>query len=117
MTFTTLTFLIFFVVVFALYWSLHNRRMQNALLIVAGYVFYGWWDWRYCLLMVAASFLDYFLGPGLDKPDVPWKRNLLLTCGLAGNLAMLGFFKYFNFFAENFQALAASLGWRVDPIT
>jgi D-alanyl-lipoteichoic acid acyltransferase DltB (MBOAT superfamily) len=117
MTFTTLTFLIFFVVVFALYWSLHNRRAQNLLLVLAGYVFYGWWDWRYCLLMVAASFLDFFVGLGLNKTDVVWKRKLLLTCGLCGNLGMLGFFKYFNFFAENFQLLAAQLGWRVDPIT
>ena len=117
MTFTTLTFLIFFAVVFALYWSLHNRRAQNLLLIIAGYVFYGWWDWRYCGLMVAASFLDYFVGIGLNKTDVPWKRKLLLTCGLTGNLAMLGFFKYFNFFAENFQVAAAEFGWQVDPIT
>ena len=117
MTFTTLTFLIFFVVVFALYWSLRNRRAQNILLVIAGYVFYGWWDWRYCLLMVAASFLDFFVGLGLNKTEVVWKRKLLLTCGLCGNLGMLGFFKYFNFFAENFQLLAGKLGWSVDPIT
>jgi len=117
MTFTTLTFLIFFVVVFALYWSLRSRTKQNVLLVIAGYVFYGWWDWRYCLLMVAASFLDYFVGLGLNKTENPLKRKLLLTCGLTGNLAMLGFFKYFNFFAENFQLMAAKVGWNVDPIT
>ena len=117
MTFATLTFLIFFVVVFALYWSLRSRPKQNVLLVSAGYIFYGWWDWRYCLLMVAASFLDYFVGLGLNKTDHPLKRKLFLTCGLAGNLGMLGFFKYFNFFAENFQMLAAQLGWRVDAIT
>src|SRR5689334_11332000 len=107
MTFTTLTFLIFFVVVFALYWTLRNRRAQNVLLVIASYIFYGWWDWRYCLLMVAASFLDYFVGLGLNKTDNPRKRKLLLTCALTGNLSMLGFFKYFNFFAENFQILAS----------
>ena len=117
MTFTTLTFLIFFVVVFALYWSLRSRTKQNLLLVTAGYIFYGWWDWHYCLLMVAASFLDFFVGLGLNKTDVPWKRKVLLTCGLTGNLSMLGFFKYFNFFAENFQIAAAQLGWQVDPIT
>ena len=116
MTFTTLTFLIFFLVVFALYWSLRNRRAQNVLLVIASYIFYGWWDWRYCLLMVAASFLDYFVGLGLNKAEVPWKRKLLLTCGLTGNLSMLGFFKYFNFFAENFQLAASKLGWHVDPV-
>ncbi len=117
MTFTTLTFFIFLVIVFTLYWSLRNRRAQNALLVIASYIFYGWWDWRYCLLMVAASFLDFFVGLGLNKTEVVWKRKLLLTCGLTGNLSMLGFFKYFNFFAENFQLAAAKLGWHVDPIT
>jgi len=117
MTFTTLTFLIFFVVVFALYWSLRSRTAQNVLLVTAGYVFYGWWDWHYCLLMIAASFLDFFVGLGLNRAEVTWKRKLLLTIGLCGNLGMLGFFKYFNFFAENFQLAAAQLGWKVDTIT
>ena len=117
MTFTTLTFFIFFAVVFALYWSQPSCRVQNLLLIIAGYVFYGWWNPKYCPLIAAASFLDFFVGLGLNKTEVSWKRKLLLTCGLGGNLAMLGFFKYFNFFAENFQALAASLGWQVDAIT
>ena len=117
MTFTSLTFLIFFVMVFALYWSLRTRTAQNFLLVTASYVFYGWWDWRYCLLMIAASFLDFFVGLGLNRAEVPWKRRLLLICGLSGNLGMLGFFKYFNFFAENFQLLAAQLGWSVDDVT
>ena len=117
MTFTSLTFLIFFAVVFALYWGLRTRTAQNVLLVTASYFFYGWWDWRYCLLMVAASFLDFFVGLGLNKAEVPWKRRLLLICGLSGNLGMLGFFKYFNFFAENFQLLAGKLGWSVDDVT
>jgi len=117
MSFTTLTFLIFLVTVFALYWGVGTRRAQNLLLVIAGYIFYGWWDWRFCLLMFAASFLDFFVGLGLNKVDDPRGRKLLLICGLTGNLGMLGFFKYFNFFAENFQALATTLGWHVDPIT
>jgi alginate O-acetyltransferase complex protein AlgI len=117
MTFTTLTFLIFFFVVFALYWSLRERRKQNLLLVIGSYVFYGWWDWRFCLLMVGASLLDFLVGLGLNNTENPRKRKLLLLCALTGNLSMLGFFKYFNFFAENFQILAAKLGWNVDPIT
>ncbi|HWN94430.1 MAG TPA: MBOAT family protein [Methylomirabilota bacterium] len=115
MTFTTLTFLIFFVAVFALYWSLRSLRAQNILLVIASYVFYGWWDWRFCLLMVAASLVDFSVGLGLNKAEVPWKRKFLLTCGLTCNLSMLGFFKYFNFFAENFQIAAAQIGWQMDP--
>ena len=115
MTFTTLTFLFFLAIVFALYWSFPNRRAQNALLVIASYVFYGWWDWRFCGLMLGASLLDYAIGLGLDRSDKPRRRKILLAIGLCGNLAMLGFFKYFNFFAENFQAMAHSIGWHVSP--
>jgi len=117
MSFTTLTFLIFLVTVFALYWSLRDRRTQNVVLLTASYIFYGWWDWRFCLLMIAASLVDFFVGLGLNKVEEPRWRKVLLTCGLSANLGMLGVFKYFNFFAENFQALVTKLGWHVDPIT
>lgn len=115
MTFTTLTFLFFLAITFALYWSLRNRRAQNVLLVIASYFFYGWWDWRFCGLMLAASLLDYAIGLGIDRSENPRQRKILLAIGLTGNLAMLGFFKYFNFFAENFQAMAASIGWHVSP--
>lgn len=117
MTFTTLTFLIFFVWVFAIYWSLRNRMAQNVLLVIVSYIFYGWWDWRFCWLMLASSLLDYVVGIALERGEVPWKRKAILSVGLSGNLAMLGFFKYFNFFAGNLQAFGAQLGWHFDPIT
>lgn len=117
MTFTTLTFLIFLTVFFALYWSLRQRRIQNGLIVVASYVFYGWWDWRFCLLMLAASLLDFAVGLGLDRVKAPGKRKALLTLGLSGNLAMLGFFKYFNFFADSLRAAASSVGWQFDTVT
>jgi alginate O-acetyltransferase complex protein AlgI len=117
MTFTTLTFLIFFVAVFALYWSLRNRMAQNVLLVIASYVFYGWWDWRFCWLMLASSLLDYFVGLGLDRGTNERKRKWLLALGMCGNLSMLCYFKYFNFFAENLQIAAASVGWNLDVPT
>jgi D-alanyl-lipoteichoic acid acyltransferase DltB (MBOAT superfamily) len=117
MTFTTLTFLIFLVVFFALYWGIRNRTWQNLLIVAASYIFYGWWDWRFCGLMLVASLLDYGVGLGLNHAKSPGHRKALLTLGLAGNLGMLGFFKYFNFFAESFREAAASLGWPVDIVT
>jgi alginate O-acetyltransferase complex protein AlgI len=117
MTFTTLTFLIFFVLVFAAYWSLRNRMAQNVLLVIVSYIFYGWWDWRFCWLMLAASLLDYFVGLGLDRWTNVTKRKLLLAFGLSCNLGLLGYFKYFNFFAESFRAAAGSIGWHVDTVT
>jgi alginate O-acetyltransferase complex protein AlgI len=117
MTFTTLTFLIFLAACFPLYWVFKNRTAQNALLVVASYIFYGWWDWRFCGLMLAASLLDYGVGLGLNRVKAPRKRKALLAIGLCGNLGMLGCFKYFNFFAENFRSLAAAFGWDAHPAT
>lgn len=117
MTFTTLTFLIFFAVVFALYWSFRNRRTQNVLLVIASYVFYGWWDWRFCGLMLASSLLDYFIGIGLDRSVNETKRKWVLTFGMCCNLGLLGYFKYFNFFTESLRIAAAKLGWHFDAVT
>ncbi len=117
MTFTTLTFILFLALFFPLYWGLRNRTAQNALIVLASYFFYGWWDFRFCALMLIASLLDYGVGLGLNRAQNPGTRRLILTLGLAGNIGMLGFFKYFNFFAENFRVMAAGIGWQVDPVT
>jgi alginate O-acetyltransferase complex protein AlgI len=116
-TFTTFTFVVFLLIVFGLYWWRPDRRRQNFLLLAASFVFYGWWDWRFCSLMLLSSLIDYWAGLGLDRLASPAPRRAILAAAMAANLAVLGVFKYFNFFAENLQALAGSLGWRLDPIT
>ena len=117
MTFTTLTFLLFLPVVFSLYWSLKDRFRQNVLLLFASYFFYGWWDYRFCFLMLFTSLLDYSIGLLIYRSTVLRWRRLLLILNIICNVGVLGFFKYFNFFADNFQILAASLGWQVHPVT
>jgi len=117
MTFTTPTFFILFGLVFFLYWGLRDRMAQNVLLVAASYVFYGWWDWHFCWLMFGSSMLDYFVGLGLEKQTNQSHRKILLTVGMCGNLGLLGYFKYFNFFAESFQVAAAQLGWQVSTFT
>ncbi|MGH7786480.1 MAG: MBOAT family O-acyltransferase [Candidatus Binatia bacterium] len=117
MTFTTITFLIFLTIVFSVYWSLRSPRSQNALLIVASYVFYGWWDWRFCGLMLAASLVDFWAGHALERTDDPRRRRLVLAAALTFNLSMLGVFKYFNFFADSLRVAAGTLGWQIDPVT
>ena len=117
MTFTTLTFLIFLALFFPLYWALRRRRAQNVLIVVASYIFYGWWDWRFCGLMLAASLLDFGVGLGLERTDVSRRRKCLLALGLTANLGLLACFKYFNFFAESLQAAAATVGWTMDMPT
>jgi alginate O-acetyltransferase complex protein AlgI len=116
-TFTTFTFVVFLLIVFALYWWRPDRRRQNVLLLMASYVFYGWWDWRFCSLMLLSSLLDYWAGLSIERLTTPAFRRAVLAATMASNLLILGIFKYFNFFAENLQALAASFGWQMDSIT
>lgn len=117
MTFTSFTFLIFLSLVFSLYWILQTRKLQNILIVLASYTFYGWWDWRFCFLMFASSTVDFLLGFQIYRTSSPKARKAMLFLSLIFNLGLLGFFKYFNFFAENLNALAFSLGVQIDPFT
>lgn len=101
---TSLEFAIFLPIVFLLYWFvLKNKlRLQNALILVASYVFYGWWDWRFLILIAISSLVDFLVGIGLNHAAEKSKRNILLGISLTVNLGMLGFFKYYNFFLESF---------------
>ena len=112
MLFNSIEFAIFLPLVFFLYWFVFNKnlKVQNALLVVASYVFYGWWDWRFLSLIVFSSIVDYLVGIGLSKTDHAQKRKYLLFISIFVNLGFLGFFKYFNFFAENFAQAFTLLG-------
>ena len=117
MTFASLTFLLFFPVIFALHWSLRERRWQNLVLIFASYVFYGWWDYRFCALMLISSLVDYGIGLALGRTDHPSYRRGWLWLSIVCNLGLLGFFKYFNFFADNFKQMADMIGWQLNTGT
>ena len=116
MLFNTLSFVGFFIVVFALYVRL-NHRHQNALLLVASYIFYGAWDYRFLLLLIFSTCIDYAVGLAIDKQETQEKRKRWLIISLITNLGILGFFKYFNFFADGLAELAGTLGLSVSPIT
>jgi len=112
MLFNSIEFLLFLPTVFFLYWFVFKNqlRAQNVLLLVASYIFYGWWDWRFLSLIIASTFLDYFIAIQLGKTDVSKKRKFLLGISLAGNLGMLGFFKYYNFFVSSWIEAWSSVG-------
>lgn len=114
MTFTTLTFTLFLALVFALYWTIKARTAQNVLLLVASYIFYAAWDYRFCAILLMSSLLDYFVGLRMGRTEGRKARRALLGISLAWNLGALCFFKYFNFFMENFRLAAESVGWRVS---
>jgi D-alanyl-lipoteichoic acid acyltransferase DltB (MBOAT superfamily) len=107
MKFTSFEFIIFFIVIFFLYWFVfkNNLKLQNVLLLIASYFFYGYWDYRFLSLIFISSFLDFFIGKKLNIEESIFKRKLLLSISLIANLGMLGVFKYYNFFATSFAEM------------
>ncbi len=116
MLFNSIDFAIFLPIVFVLYWFVVNKnlRLQNALIILASYIFYGWWDYRFLSLIVFSSFLDYSIGLGLNKYEDRKTRKLLLILSLCVNLGFLGFFKYYNFFLDSFIDAFSLFGKKID---
>lgn len=119
MLFTSIDFAIFVPVVFALYWFVTHRnlKLQNLLIVVASYVFYGWWDWRFLSLIAFSSIVDFLVGRAMAHSEDPKQRKFLLATSLIINLGFLGFFKYYNFFLENFVAAFTLFGTELHATT
>lgn len=115
MVFTSFIYLYFFAIVFSVYWLLRVKRFQNPFLLVASYLFYGFIHPWFCILIAVSTVVDYVCGRGMEER--PNRKRLFLIVSLLCNLGMLGFFKYFNFFAENVQSLIGSLGFQASPLT
>jgi D-alanyl-lipoteichoic acid acyltransferase DltB (MBOAT superfamily) len=115
MLFTSFNFLVFFTIVFLGYWLL-SRPLQNRLLLLASYFFYGLIDWRFLFLIAISTTVDFFIARAIHA--VPrdserrnlTKRKLLLIASLAAQLGTLGFFKYFNFFLSSIEGLFSVIG-------
>ena len=117
MLFNSIDFVIFLPIVFILYWFVvnDNIKFQNILLLIASYIFYAWWDWRFLSLIVFSSFIDFFVGNGLSKTNIKRERKLLLLTSIIVNLGFLGFFKYYNFFLDNFIYAFSFFGHQINP--
>lgn len=109
MLFNSWLFLFYAPIVYLLYYLL-SHRAQNRVLLVASYIFYAAWDPRFLLLLLGSTTLDYFIGLNLHKSTDQRKRKWMLFASVLVNLTALGFFKYFNFFMENMEALLQALG-------
>jgi alginate O-acetyltransferase complex protein AlgI len=96
------------------YWRLRPRP-QIVLLLVASYVFYGAWDYRFLSLLIISTLVDYGAGRGLARTDDPALRRLLLLLSVGTNLGILGFFKYFDFFIDSAQQSLDAIGLGTDP--
>jgi len=116
MLFNSVDFAIFLPIVFVLYWFVTNKnlKLQNLLIVVASYLFYGWWDYRFLALILFSTVVDYTIGVQLSNEDKFARRKLLLWISILVNLGLLGFFKYYNFFLDNFITAFSFFG---TPIT
>ncbi|MBS1583282.1 MAG: MBOAT family protein, partial [Bacteroidetes bacterium] len=117
MLFNSFEFLVFLPLVFLGYWYVFDRslRAQNLFIIAASYVFYGWWDPRYLILLFVSSFSDYLLALLIDRTDDPRRRKQGLLLSIVFNLGVLCTFKYFGFFVDSFAALLEAFGLRANP--
>ncbi len=119
MLFQSIEFLIFLPVVFILYWFVFKKlKVQNALVLVASYVFYGWWDWRFLILIAITSGFSYWSGLLIkSNEDKPKAQKWICAGNITVNLLILCVFKYFNFFSENFAGLFGLFGLELDFVT
>jgi D-alanyl-lipoteichoic acid acyltransferase DltB (MBOAT superfamily) len=115
MLFNSVEFLIFLPAVFILYWFIVNKnlRLQNSFLLVASYVFYGWWDWRFLFLLAGVGLFNYMAGIALSEAGTPGKKRAWMLAGVAINVVTLCVFKYFNFFIDSFTQLFSSIGYEL----
>lgn len=119
MLFNSSTYALFLPIVFLLYWFVFNKKTknQNLLILTASMIFYGWWDWRFLLLILASSLIDFYASLKiLSSPDYA-KKKWLLKLTLISNLGILGIFKYFNFFSESLKDFMQLFGFHPDFIT
>ncbi len=107
MLFPTFDFGFFLVVVYTLYWMVgtKNRKLQNTILLLASYLFYGLWDWRFLLLLFLSSLVDFWSAKQIEKSHSKQIAKRFLLISIFWNLGVLIIFKYFGFFIENFTQL------------
>lgn len=108
MIFNSPDFVIFFAIVFSLYWVL-SHRLQNLLLFVAGYIFYGWWDWRFVFLIFGTTLKEYLVGLKISSARHKKEKKAYLILSILMNLALLFIFKYCDFFFSSLQGICDSL--------
>jgi alginate O-acetyltransferase complex protein AlgI len=116
MLFNSWQFVVFFAVVYGAYLCLSRHRHQNALLLAASYYFYAAWDWRFLALLFSSTLLDYVCALQIDASDRPRVRRAFLVASVVGNLSLLGFFKYCDFFLGSLETLLRQFGLSVGVL-
>ena len=116
MLFNSFEFLIFLPIVFLSYWFVFRRLWwRNLFVVIASYVFYSWWDWRFLILIVLTSLFSFISGLLLERYEGQRKlQNAVSATNIVLNLTILGIFKYYNFFVENLEAFFGMMGFHLD---
>jgi alginate O-acetyltransferase complex protein AlgI len=114
-TFNSLTFIVFFVVVLALHNAPLPWRVKKLNLLIASYLFYAAWNPPFVILLWLSTVVDWWAAASIARTEAPAKRRALLMVSIVANLGLLGYFKYGGFLLENFTALAAVAGWSYTP--
>ncbi|GAA4274199.1 MBOAT family O-acyltransferase [Aquimarina gracilis] len=115
MLFNSFEFFFFLSIIFVAYWFIAHERikLQNILLLIASYVFYGWWDWRFLSLIALSTITDFIVGHKIYNSDQKQVRKKWLWVSIFFNLGLLGFFKYYNFFIESWIDIFTSIGYEL----
>lgn len=113
MIFNSLEFFIFLFIVFILYWLVFKKSLkaQNIFLLISSYIFYGWWDWRFLLLIILSTTVDYFIGITIHSNQNKSIQKRWLWASVLFNLGLLGFFKYYNFFVDSWVDMFSMAGY------
>ena len=116
MLFNSFEFAVFLTIVFILYWFVMNKNsmMQNLLLVIASFIFYALWDWRFLLLMVISKGVDFISTTQINKADKDKIKKRFLYLSIFVNISILCFFKYFNFFSDSFSNLFSHTGLSIS---
>ncbi|MDD4311565.1 MAG: MBOAT family protein, partial [Eubacteriales bacterium] len=112
MSFVSLAFFLLFLATYVLSRLAKTRETKHVVLLIASYVFYAYWDARFLLLLILQTYISYLLAKQIARADTRQKAKRWMVLGVSISLAILGFFKYFNFFVDSFANLfgIASLG-------
>jgi len=113
--FNSWSYILFLLIVFSLYWIL-GKRLQNLLLLMASYIFYASWDYRFLSLIIFSTLLDFFTGKKIHSSKRISQRRLYLMLSICGNLSVLGFFKYYNFFIANIDTFLRGFGLSAEAL-
>ena len=95
----------FLPLVFTLFWLARTKQQRYLLLTVSSYVFYGYWNWRFCFLLLISSLISFFVALQIEKATAPTSKRNLMLVSIGFDLALLGFFKYYDFVASNLNSL------------